>query len=101
MVVTEINVHLMGEERLQAFVSITFDNSFVVRNMKVVKGTNGVFLCMPSRKMPDGTHRDVVHPINHEFRAYLEQEVFRAYQEELAKDSASSDVSSNEHTMTP
>lgn len=75
----------MGEDRLKAFASVTFDDSFVVRNMKVVEGTKGVFLCMPSRKLPDGTHKDMVHPINQEFREYLEQNVLKAYEEELKK----------------
>lgn len=75
----------MGEDRLKAFASVTFDDSFVVRNMKVVEGTKGVFLCMPSRKLPDGTHKDMVHPINQEFRKYLEDNVLKAYQEELVK----------------
>lgn len=75
----------MGEDRLKAFASVTFDDSFVVRNMKVVEGTKGVFLCMPSRKLPDGTHKDMVHPINQEFREYLETNVLKAYEEELKK----------------
>lgn len=73
----------MGEDRLKAFASVTFDDSFVVRNMKVVEGTKGVFLCMPSRKLPDGTHKDMVHPINQDFREYLEANVLKAYKEEL------------------
>lgn len=73
----------MGEDRLKAFASVTFDDSFVVRNMKVVEGTKGVFLCMPSRKLPDGTHKDMVHPINQDFREYLEANVLKAYEEEL------------------
>lgn len=85
MKITEIRIHLMDEERLKAFASVTFDDSFVVRNMKVVEGTKGVFLCMPSRKLPDGTHKDMVHPINQEFRQYLEENVLKAYQEELEK----------------
>lgn len=75
----------MGEDRLKAFASVTFDDSFVVRNMKVVEGTKGVFLCMPSRKLPDGTHKDMVHPINQDFRKYLEDNVLKAYHEELAR----------------
>ena len=78
-------MHLMNEERLKAFVSVTFDNSFVVRNLKIVQGLNGIFLCMPSRKMPDGTHKDMVHPITREFRAYLEENIMDAYKQELAK----------------
>ena len=85
MKITEIRIHLMGEDRLKAFASVTFDDSFVVRNMKVVEGTKGVFLCMPSRKLPDGTHKDMVHPINQEFRKYLEDNIIKAYQDELAK----------------
>lgn len=78
----------MGEDRLKAFASVTFDGSFVVRNMKVVAGTKGTFLCMPSRKLPDGTHKDMVHPINQEFREYLEKNVLQAYEEELKKESS-------------
>ena len=88
MKITEIRIHLMGEERLKAFVSVTFDDAFVVRNMKVVEGAKGVFLCMPSRKLPDGTHKDMVHPINQEFRQYLEENILKAYNEELAKNPA-------------
>ena len=85
MKITEIRIHLMGEERLKAFASVTFDDCFVVRNMKIVSGTNGVFLCMPSRKLPDGTHKDMVHPIKQEFRQYLEENILKAYADELAK----------------
>ena len=79
MQITEIRIHLMGEERLKAFASVTFDDCFVVRNMKIVSGT------MPSRKLPDGTHKDMVHPIKQEFRQYLEENVLKAYADELAK----------------
>jgi len=85
MNITEIRIHLMGEERLKAFASVTFDDSFVVRNMKIVEGAKGVFLCMPSRKLPDGSHKDMVHPINQEFRKYLEDNILKAYQDEIAK----------------
>lgn len=89
MKITEIRIHLMGEERLKAFASVTFDDCFVVRNMKLVSGTKGVFLCMPSRKMADGSHKDIVHPITQEFRQQLEQCVLKAYEEELSKQSSS------------
>mgnify|MGYP002678724472 FL=1 len=87
MKITEVRIHLMGEDRLKAFASVTFDDAFVVRNMKIVEGTNGVFLCMPSRKLPDGTHKDMVHPINQEFREYLEENILKAYEEELKNQS--------------
>lgn len=93
MKITEIRIHLMNEDRLKAFASVIFDNEFVVRNMKVVEGTSGLFLCMPSRKMPDGTHKDMAHPINHLFREYLEDHVLKAYREELSKQASAPLVS--------
>ena len=74
----------MNEERLKAFASVTFDDSFVVRNMKIVQGDKGLFLCMPSRKMTDGSYKDMVHPINQMFRDYLESHIMRAYRDALA-----------------
>ena len=97
MKITEIRIHLMGEERLKAFASVTFDDSFVVRNMKIVEGTKGVFLCMPSRKLPDGSHKDMVHLINQEFKKYLEDNILKAYQEELAKNPSGVSKSSAEY----
>ncbi|MBR2921971.1 MAG: septation regulator SpoVG [Elusimicrobiaceae bacterium] len=87
MKITEIRIHLMTDQRLKAFASVTFDDCFVVRNMKLVNGAKGVFLCMPSRKAADGTHKDIVHPITQEFRQYLEDQVLKAYEEELKKNS--------------
>jgi len=85
MQITEIRIHLRNEERLLAFATVTFDSCFVVRNMKVVKGNSRPIICMPSRKMPDGTYKDMVHPITNEFRRYVEEKVIRAYNEELEK----------------
>lgn len=87
----------MGEDRLKAFASVTFDDSFVVRNMKVVEGTKGVFLCMPSRKLPDGTHKDMVHPINQDFREYLEANVLQAYEQELKNNPTGVTQNANAH----
>lgn len=87
MQITEIKVHLMDEERLKAFVSVTFDNCFAVRNMKVVEGHNGLILCMPSRKASDESHKDLAHPITQEFRRYLEENILQAYQAEVNKHS--------------
>lgn len=89
MKITEIRILLRNEERLKAFASVTFDDSFVVRNMKLIQGNKGIFLCMPSRKVGNGqsgiTHKDIVHPINKEFRQYLETEILKAYEEEIKK----------------
>ena len=85
MEITEVRVHLRSEDKLKAFVTVTFDHCFVVRNMKVIVGEKGLILCMPSRKMPDGSFKDVAHPISAEFRSHLEKNVFARYEEERRK----------------
>jgi stage V sporulation protein G len=76
---------MRNEDKLKAFVTVTFDKCFAVRNMKIVEGDKGIMLCMPSRKLPDGTFKDVAHPINADFRSYLEKRIFVAYEEEVKK----------------
>ena len=83
MEITEVRVSLRDEERLKAFANVTFDNCLVVRSLKVIEGPKGLFISMPSRRMKDGTHRDMAHPINTEMRARLEKVVLEAYQKEL------------------
>ncbi|MCH7760591.1 septation regulator SpoVG [candidate division TA06 bacterium] len=83
MEITEVRVSLRDEERLKAFANVTFDNCFVVRSLKVIDGPNGLFISMPSRKMKDGSHRDMAHPINTEMRSKLEEVVLEAYRKEL------------------
>ena len=83
MRITEIRVHLRGEDRLKAFATVTFDECFVVHNMKIVEGAKGLILCMPSRKLPDGTYRDIAHPVSAPFRKVLEDQVMAAYRAEL------------------
>ncbi len=79
MEITEITVTLRNEDKLKAFVNVTFENKFVVRGMKVIKGVNGFFVSMPSRKMPDGSFRDIAHPINNEFREVIERAILDEY----------------------
>jgi len=85
MEITEVRIHLRNEDRLKAFATVTFDGAFVVHNMKVVNGNKGLIVCMPSRKIKDGTYKDIAHPITNEFRGTLEQIVLKAYEEELAR----------------
>lgn len=83
MKITEIRVALRDDDKLKAFVSVTFDNEFVVRGMKIIEGKDGhLFVAMPSRKKPDGTYQDVAHPINNEFRDLLEAEVIEKYRQD-------------------
>ena len=90
MEITEVRVHLRSEDRLKAFATVTFDRCFVVRNMKVIAGEKGLILCMPSRKMPDGSFKDIAHPISAEFRSVLEEKVFVCYEQERRKAAAGS-----------
>ena len=85
MEVTEVRIHLRNEARLRAFATVTFDGALVVHNMKVVNGNNGLIVCMPSRKIKDGTYKDIAHPIDNEFRGKLEGIILKAYKEEMAK----------------
>ena len=85
MEITEIRISLRDEERLKAFANVTFDNAFVVRGLKIIRGKDGYFVAMPSRKRPNGRHQDMAHPINPEMREYLESKVLDAYNAELER----------------
>ncbi len=85
MDITEVRIHLRNEDRLKAFATVTFDSAFVVHNMKVVSGNNGLIVCMPSRKIKDGSYKDIAHPITNDFRHMLEQVILKTYNEELIK----------------
>ncbi len=73
MDLTDIRISLRDEEKLKAFVTITFDDSFVVRGLKVISGNRGLFVAMPSRTRPDGTFQDIAHPIHRDMRDRLEE----------------------------
>ena len=89
MVITDIKVRkLFDEGPMKAIVSVTFDDQLALHDIKVISVREKNFIVMPSRKNPDGTYRDIVHPINTDFRAHLEEEVLRAYEEELARAAA-------------
>ncbi|MFZ4404395.1 MAG: septation regulator SpoVG [Pseudobdellovibrionaceae bacterium] len=83
MKITEVKVFPVNEDRLKAYVSITIDGSFVVRDLKVIQGTNGLFVAMPSKKRKDGQFRDIAHPLNQDTRTEIENLVFDAYEAEV------------------
>ena len=68
---------------MKAVVSITFDNAFVVHDIKIIEGEKGLFIAMPSRKAADGEYRDIAHPINSETRDVVQNTVLRKYEELL------------------
>ena len=80
MEITEVRITPREDDgRLKAFANITFDDSFVVRGLKIIDGTEGLFVSMPSRKRADGTYQDVAHPINNGTRYDIETAVLDAY----------------------
>lgn len=66
---------------MKALVSVTFDESFVIHDLRVIDGNNGLFVAMPSKRTPDGEFRDIAHPINSEMRQHVQDEVMRVYEE--------------------
>jgi stage V sporulation protein G len=64
---------------MKAVASVTFDNDFVVHDIKIIEGQNGMFIAMPSRKTPDGEYRDIAHPINSDMRARLQDMILQQY----------------------
>ena len=86
MVITDIKVRKLSEEGpMKAIVSVTFDDQLALHDIKVISVRDKNFIVMPSRKNPDGTYRDNVHPINATFRGALEKAVLDAYEAELAR----------------
>lgn len=85
MKVTEVKVFPVNEDRLKAYVTITFDDCFVIRDIKVIKGNDGLFVAMPSKKRKDGQFKDIAHPLNQETRDHIENAIFDAYEEEVRK----------------
>lgn len=83
MKITEVKVFPVNEDRLKAYVTITIDDCFVVRDLKVIQGPSGLFVAMPSKKRKDGQFRDTAHPLNQETRNMIEDMVFEAYENEL------------------
>lgn len=87
MVITDIKIRkIFDESPMKAIVSVTFDDQLAVHDIKVINTKDKLFIVMPSRKNPDNTYRDIVHPINAEFRASLEKAVLEAYEAKLAEE---------------
>lgn len=74
MQVTDVRIRkITNEGRMKAIVSVTFDNCFVVHDIKIIEGQNGLFIAMPSRKTPEGEFKDIAHPINQETRDMVQK----------------------------
>ncbi len=86
MEITDIKVRKINSEgRMKAVISVTFDNAFVVHDIKVIDGQEKLFVAMPSRKTPEGEFRDIAHPINSDMRNQLEQKILEQYENTLSE----------------
>lgn len=84
MNITDVRIRKITQEgRMKAVVSVTFDDAFVVHDVKIVEGNNGLFVAMPSRKTPEGEFRDIAHPITADAREIIQSAVLKAYQEAM------------------
>ena len=81
MNITQVRVFPVEEDKLKAFVSIILDDCFVVSDIKIIQGNNGLFISMPSKKRKNGSFRDIAHPLNNETRRRIEEEIIREYRE--------------------
>lgn len=91
MEITEVKVFPVDEEKLKAYAMIIFDHCFVVRDLKIISGTSGLFVAMPSKKRKDGSFKDVAHPLNRETRQMIEQVVIDEYHREVEEQEAPMD----------
>ena len=83
MEITDVKVIPVDDEKLKAFVSIVFDQCFVVTDIKIINGPKGLFVSMPSKKRKDGTFKDIAHPLNNQMRQYLEEKVLSVYRQQV------------------
>jgi len=95
MNITDVRVRKVNDEgKMKAVVSITFDEEFVVHDIKVIEGQNGLFIAMPSRKMGEGDFRDIAHPLRSETRNKIKEAIFAEYEKILENSAATSGGSS-------
>jgi len=82
--ITDVRIRKINTEgKMKAIVSVTFDDQFVVHDIKIIEGQNGLFIAMPSRKTPEGEFKDIAHPINSETRGYIQDAILSKYEESL------------------
>ncbi|HJE18843.1 MAG TPA: septation regulator SpoVG [Aliicoccus persicus] len=81
MKITDVRLRRTESEdsRMKALVSITFDDAFVVHDIRVIEGNNGLFVAMPSKRTPDGEFRDIAHPINSSMRQQIQEMIMEVY----------------------
>lgn len=103
MEITRVEIRPMKDEgNLKSFCSVVFDDVFIIHSVKVIEGSNGLFVAMPSREVGDGEYRDTAHPIDNDFRLELEKKVLEKYREEVGGAEAEEvEVGASEETPEP
>lgn len=97
MNITDVRIRKLNDEnKMKAVVSITFDDEFVVHDIKIIEGQNGLFIAMPSRKMGEGDFRDIAHPLVSETRNKIRDAIFEEYEKVLAQKAAEESSASEE-----
>lgn len=83
MQITDVRLRKVNNQdtRMKALASITFDDSFVIHDLRVIEGNNGLFVAMPSKRTPDGEFRDIAHPIHSDMRQHVQEEIMKVYEE--------------------
>lgn len=87
MQITDVRIRkITAEGKMKAIVSVTLDNEFVVHDIKVIDGQNGLFIAMPSRKTPDGEFKDIAHPINTSTREKIQTAILKEYEKVMSEE---------------
>jgi len=85
MEITEVRVFPVDEDKLRAYVTITLDGCFVVRDLKVIHGNSGLFVAMPAKRRRDGSFKDIAHPLNAQTRQWMERVILAEYEKEMKR----------------
>ena len=97
MEITDVRVYPVDEEKLKAYVTVTLDDCFVVRDLKVIRGVTGLFVAMPAKRRKDGTFKDVAHPLNAETRERFERVILAEYEREARRTEAPRPTGTDAH----
>jgi stage V sporulation protein G len=85
MDITDVRVFPVEEDKLKAYVTITLDNCFVIRDLKVIHGNSGLFIAMPAKRRKDGTYKDIAHPLNADTRDRMERVILLEYERQVKR----------------
>jgi stage V sporulation protein G len=93
MNITDVKVFLRPTEPLKAFANIVFDDAFIIKNIKIIEGKNGLFIAMPSQRVKNGEYKDIAHPLNTDTRMQIEKRILDEYNEALKNPTANEEES--------